>query len=108
MGLVLVSYLCTVGEVGAAAGETIVGSAGLAGAGDTNDNRVAWRGEEGLARGLDEEPWLPLVFAMSGMCEGFRRGGRFSQGRMIFAGRAMGLFKEDEGCEGLGEMEDKT
>ena len=51
MGPVLVSYLRTVGEVGAAAWEAVAGSVGLAGADDTDGIRVPWPGEEGLARG---------------------------------------------------------
>ena len=66
------SYLHTVGEAGAA------GSAGLAGVGGIDGNRVPWPGEEGLTRGQDKELWPSLVFTMSGMCEGFRRGGSFS------------------------------
>ena len=31
---------------------------------------MLWPGEEGLARGLDEELWPPWVFAMGGMDEG--------------------------------------
>ena len=38
---------------------------------------MPWPGEEGLARGRDEELWPPPVFAMTAVCmdEGFRRGG---------------------------------
>ena len=72
------SYLRNVGEAGAAAWEAVAGSAGSAGVGGTDSNRMPWPGKEGLARGRDEELWPPLVFSMSGMCEGFRRGGRFS------------------------------
>ena len=60
MGPVLVSYLRTVGEAGAAAG-----SAGSIGADDIEDNHVPWLREEGLARGRDEELWPPLVFSMT-------------------------------------------
>ena len=66
------------GEVGAAAWEDAAGSVGSAGAGDTNGNRVPWLGEAGFTRGQDEELWPPLVFSMSRMCEGFKRGRRFS------------------------------
>ena len=67
------SYLCIIGEVGAAAWEAAAGSVGSIGANDINDNRVPWLGEEGLARGWDEELWPPFVFSMSPnwMEEGF-------------------------------------
>ena len=75
------SYMHTVGEARAAALEVAASSARSAGAGGTDDNRVP-PGDEGLVRGRDEELWPPLVFAMGGMCEGFKRGVRFSQGRV--------------------------
>ena len=59
------SYLHTVGEVGAAAWEAAAGSVGSAGANNTNGNCVPWPGEEGLARGRDEGLWPPLVFSMT-------------------------------------------
>ena len=69
------SYLRTVGEVGAAAvaWEVTAGSARLARVDGTDGNHVPWLREEGLARGQDEELWPPLVFAMSPnwMEEGF-------------------------------------
>ena len=76
------SYMRTVGEARAAALEAAASSARSVGAGGTDDNRVPWQGDEGLARGRDEELWPPLVFSMGGMCEGFRRRVRFSQGRV--------------------------
>ena len=89
MGPVLVSYLRTVGEAGAAAWEAVVGSVGSVGPGGTDDNCVPWPGEEGLARGQDKELWPPLIFAMSPnwMEEGFVRGFGVSQGRaQVFIG----------------------
>ena len=67
------SYLCTVREAGAAAWEAAEGSARSAGADGTDDNRVPWPGEVGIARGRDKELWPPLVFVMSPnwMEEGF-------------------------------------
>ena len=49
-GLVRVSYLCTVGEVWAAACEMSVGSVGSVEVGDTGGNPMTWPGEGGLAR----------------------------------------------------------
>ena len=77
MGPVFVSYLHIVGEAGTTAWEAATSSACSARDDGTNGNREPWAGEEGLAWGRDEELWPPLVFAMSGMCEGFRKGGRF-------------------------------
>ena len=64
-GPVLVSYLRTVGEVGAVAWEAAAGSAGSVGVDGTDGNRVPWPWEEGLSRGRDEELWPPLVFPMT-------------------------------------------
>ena len=68
------------GFTGAAAWEVTAGSVGSAGAGGIDGNHVPWPGKEGLVRGWDEELWPPLVFAMSGMCEGLRRGEGFRRG----------------------------
>ena len=58
------SYLRTVGEVGAEAWEAVAGSAGSARADSTNDNCVPCLGEKGLARGFGVSQGRAHVFSL--------------------------------------------
>ena len=55
----------TMGEAGVVVWEAAIGSLELEGVGSTDNNRVPWPREEGLARDQDQELWPPLVFAMT-------------------------------------------
>ena len=74
-GLVRVSYLRSVGEVGATAWEMPVGSAGAVEVDDTNGSPVPWPGKEGLARCLEDELWPPRVFSIVAAWVGLMRKG---------------------------------